>query len=241
MKITEQQLRQIIREELVKEGIFDDISDKFSGAMGSVRSFFGAGGDSPARDPSVPLQLSDLVPITRGLSRSGLHQRDVLRAATTSEQKKTKTYPAAFRIGLTGTLDNIAYTHPFIVRGALLNQPALAKYTISGRPGPNEAALKLPEDRPITFKTELGNTIPVPKLTQNASATVIEGLLRRNGVDITMWRELTANTVTESQINHKAKMLLAACTACKALDEAFEILDNVYGKEALTLFRGSPD
>lgn len=227
MKITEQQLRQIIREELVNEGIFDDISDKFSGAMGSVRSFFGGSeGGSPSA-AARPINLASLIPTTGGkgfFSRVGFTPDDVIRILD-GRSMETKTDPARVRIyvlGDTGTM----VEHPTAPRG------------MAGMLGQNSSGeIEIPQGTPSHFidrEFGTGSLTFVHKFpdTDKPEKIFDERDLKRAGVNMDMWAQFTAS-MSPPQKRGAVKKLLRAISVAEAIERAFNRFNEVYGQKAV--------
>lgn len=228
-RITESRIRRIIKEELISEGIFDDM-------MGRVRGMFGGDDEGSGRD-ARPLRLSDLIPMSPAIADAGFKREDIdrLQGGGFGGSLMTRTYPAAFMFGLTPMSDGVQWSHPFLVRGAITDQPALERYIIPvGRPTANSTpALKIPEESRHSSDKRLGSMTKFPKGAPS------DADLKRMGVNMTQWNEYTRDLGPEKR-DRRAKDLARAIVIVKELETAFRVLDDVYRNRG-SLFKPKGD
>ena len=224
MRINESGIRRIIREELIREGVFDDM-------MGRVRGMFGGENNTAAARESRPLKLSDLIPLSPAIAATGFTRESIahLQGGGFGGAMITRTYPAAFNFGLTPMRDGAQWSHPFLVRGALTDQPALERYIDPiSRPTPDMTPrLKIPEESRHSSDRRLGNVTKFPKGTPS------DAELKRLGVNMAMWSEYTRGLPPEKR-DRRARDLGRALIIVKELETAFRVLDDVFrNKDAL--------
>ena len=201
--------------------------------MGRVRGVFGGGGAGAAEREGRPLRLSDLIPLSPAIAAAGFKREDIdrLQGGGFGGSMVTRTYPAAFTFGLTPMSDGVQWSHPFLVRGALVDQPALERYIAPvGRPTPDMTPrLKIPESSRHSSDRQLSNVTKFPKGVPS------DAELRRLGVNMTQWGEYTRDLGPEKR-DRRAKDLGRALIIVKELETAFRVLDDVF-RNRDTLFK----
>lgn len=218
--LSEARVLAIIHEELLDEGWLDRMFDMFRGDDGGERASNGR-----------PLRLVDLIPLNDSVSRAGFKRSDIERiSSNVSTSMMTRTYPAAFHVGVSPTGDGIEYGHPHLVKGALDEQPALERYVGGRHHNTTAPALVIPDTSKFSRRERLGDTIRFPKGTPS------DRELRGMGVNMTQWEEYTRGLPPEVRVR-RARELGRALTVVRALEDAFKVMDNVLGSTGARLIR----
>lgn len=220
MRIDEGMMRRMVREELLREGWLDRMLGMFRGD-----------GDGDRAPTGRPLRLVDLIPLSGAVSRAGFKRSDIERiSSSVSTSMMTRTYPAAFHVGVSSTGDGIRYGHPHLVKGALDEQPALERY-VGGRHHNTPAPpLVIPDTSRFSRRERLGDTIKFPKGTPS------DRELTRMGVNMTQWEEYARGLPPEGRAR-QARELGRALTTVRALEDAFRVIDSVLGSTGERLIR----
>lgn len=224
MRITESRIRRIIRDELIREGFFDDV-------MGRVRGMFGGADGVAAPSDVQPIKLSDLIPLAPAIGAAGLKRADIDRLANgpAGSSLRTRTRPAAFTFGLTPMADGVQWGHPFLVKGALDDQPELERLVGGRHHSTQTPSLVIPKESRFTSDRRLGDTKAFPKGTPS------DAELRRLGVNMDMWTEYTRDLPREKR-DRRARELGRALIVVEVLKTAFKVLDDAFPNSG-ALFR----
>lgn len=229
MRLTENQIRKIIQEEILREGFFVDVMGKFRGMLGS-----GEG----EQDETFGLEAA--IPSTRALAAFGLTPRHVARwvEGKSGPNLETRTSPAYFYFTKSG-LDSYSFNHPtgdpkeatdlgldrYIGRSMLVDIPEKSKAVFSYPPGVAGEQKKLSL---VGAKNVVGGATPSDRELDYVS---------RMGGDPSGWQTATRGMDPESRLGMLIK-LCDALTVSRLIKKAYEMSINCWGDELTArLFR----
>lgn len=228
MRLTEGQIRGIIREELIREGFFGDM-------FGKVRGVFGGG------EAAAPAGLEAAIRPTRAMVAFGITPEMVANfvSGKGGPDLRTRTSPAHFTFTRSGDPDYYRFNHPY-------GNPEEAAELGLGEHIGDSMLVSIPEQSRMLFKYPPGLAREEKKAPLLGAVKAVVGptpsdreldYVSRMGGDPDGWQQATRDMGVESRLDMLTR-LRNALTVSRLISRAYDMSLSCWGEELTArLFR----